>query len=107
MADTQKQTVGLGTTAQIVVAMEPLDNYTLADLEWTIEFQGDSGSCIVPKSSAIAQGDGTYLCLVDTTKTGKSKDVTARLKVTGIPVPNTTTQRNEVTPSVNVGLEVV
>ena len=91
MADTEKQTVGLGTTAQIVVAMEPLDNYTLADLEWTIEFQGDS----------------TYLCLVDTTKTGKSKEVTARLKVTGIPVPNTTTQRNEVTPSVNVGLEVV
>lgn len=106
MADTEKQQVGVGTTAQIILSMEAIGGETLATLDWTIEFQGDGGSHTIAKAEAIAQDDGSYLCLVDTSQTGKAEELTARLKVMDIPVNGDIT-RDEVSPLLNTNLQVV
>lgn len=92
------------------ISMDPLTGadgetkYGLTDLTWNAYFEG-AKQYVVKKTDAVEQADGTYLCLVDTSETGRG-EIKAWLEVTDIPSINGVS-RKEVTPPVSINLKVV
>lgn len=107
--ETTKFQVGEGTQAQIIIQMTPLgtsgNEYNLDNLDFEVTFIG-KGEYKVLKGDTTSLGNGQYECLVDTGITGKSSEIMAVLKVSGIPTSGNK-YRVEVTPQIPTGIEVI
>lgn len=64
-------TTGYGTTVAANVTMQPNGGHTLASVEWFCEFWTTSRRVRINKTEAFKDGDNSYTCYVDSSKTGR------------------------------------
>ena len=105
---TENIKVGLGTEVKINVNMTPLDGATLESIsQWSITIQGNAKSQTINKADAIKVDSNNYIVIVDTNQTGAGA---LKSRVTLL-VPDSDLgegeTRTEVTPPIEVGIEVV
>lgn len=69
-----KYPIILGDKPKISIsATEIAGRYTLANIDWSVEFYASRGSVVIEKKNATKVDDNTYTVRVDTNKTGTGK----------------------------------
>lgn len=64
----------LGERPKLSITMSPIaDAYSLAAIDWRVEFYASRGSVVITKEEAEQIDDNTYTVRVDTNKTGTGK----------------------------------
>lgn len=64
-------TSGYGTEVAACVTMQPNGEHTLASVEWQCDFWTTGRRFRVTKDKAFQDGENSYICYVDSTKTGR------------------------------------
>ena len=64
-------TTGYGTEVAACVTMQPNGEHTLASVEWQCDFWTTGRRFRVTKDKAFQDGENSYICYVDSTKTGR------------------------------------
>ena len=64
-------TSGYGTEVAACVTMQPNGEHTLASVEWQCDFWTTGRRFRVTKDEAFQDGENSYICYVDSTKTGR------------------------------------
>jgi hypothetical protein len=64
-------TTGYGTEVAANVTMQPNGEHTLASVEWQCDFWTTGRRFRVTKDKAFQDGENSYICYVDSTKTGR------------------------------------
>lgn len=59
-----------GTKQPFSIAMEPIGEYRLSNIEWRVEYFASMGSVVIAKSDAIKDSDDRYIVTVDTSDIG-------------------------------------
>lgn len=64
----------LGERPKLSITMSPIaDAYSLAAIDWRVEFYASRGSVVITKEQAERIDDNTYAVRVDTLRTGTGK----------------------------------
>lgn len=59
-----------GTKQPFSIAMEPIGDYRLSNIEWRVEYFASMGSVVIAKSDALKDSDDRYIVTVDTSDIG-------------------------------------
>ena len=64
----------LGDKPKMTISATPIaDVFTLAEIDWKVEFYASRGSVFIRKEDAVRIDDNTYAMRVDTRKTGTGR----------------------------------
>ena len=59
-----------GAKQPFAVAMQPIGDYHLSNIEWRVEYFASLGSIVIEKRDAEKDGDDKYIVTVDTSNLG-------------------------------------
>lgn len=62
-----------GGKQEFFVAMEPIGDYHLSNIDWRVEYFASLGSVVIAKSDAVKDSDDKYFVTVDTSDIGMGK----------------------------------